>query len=94
MVPLAEIQRDADKTAPLFVDVGGRHGRQCLNFRKATAAHFPGRVINQDLPGTLAVGLRYDHIVMMAENFYDKQQIQISLKLLSENFHIERIVFL
>lgn len=76
VVPLAEKLREADKNLPLFVDVGGGHGYQCVAFRKATAEHFPGRVINQDLPETLSEAPRYEDIEMMAQDFYQKQQIQ------------------
>jgi hypothetical protein len=81
VVPLAEKLRDADKNAPLFVDVGGGHGFQCAAFRKATAEKFPGRVINQDLPETLAEAPKYEDIEMMAQDFYQKQQIQGSCPL-------------
>ncbi len=76
VVPLAEKLQEADKNVPLFVDIGGGHGYQCAAFRKATAEHFPGRVINQDLPETLAEAPKYEDIEMMAQNFYQKQQIQ------------------
>ena len=81
VVPLAEKLREADKNVPLFVDVGGGHGYQCAAFRKATAAHFPGRVINQDLPETLAEAPKYEDIEMMTQDFYQKQQIQGSSSL-------------
>ncbi|CAG8958658.1 hypothetical protein HYFRA_00011499 [Hymenoscyphus fraxineus] len=74
--PLHERLKDADQNAPLFVDVGGGHGYQCAAFRKATEERFSGRVINQDLPGTLAAAPKYENIEMMAQNFYEKQQIQ------------------
>lgn len=76
VVPLAERLRGADKNVPLFVDIGGGHGYQCAAFRKATAEHFHGRVINQDLPETLAEAPKYEDIEMMAQNYYKKQQIQ------------------
>lgn len=77
VVPLVEKLREADKNVPLFVDIGGGHGYQCDAFRKAIAERsISGRVINQDLPGTLAEAPKYDNIEMMAQNFYEKQQIQ------------------
>ena len=81
VVPLAEKLQDADKNAPLFVDVGGGHGYQCAAFRKATAGRFSGRVINQDLPPTLAEAPEYEDIEMMVQDFYQKQQIQGSYSL-------------
>jgi demethylsterigmatocystin 6-O-methyltransferase len=76
VVPLAEKLKDADDNAPIFVDVGGGHGYQCAAFREATRAQFPGRVINQDLPGTLAEAPKYEDIEMMNQDFYQKNQIQ------------------
>jgi demethylsterigmatocystin 6-O-methyltransferase len=76
VVPLAEILKNEDKNAPLFVDVGGGHGYQCAAFREATRDQFPGRVINQDLPGTLAEAPKYEDIEMMTQDFYQKNQIQ------------------
>lgn len=81
VVPLAQKLQEADKNEPLFVDVGGGHGYQCAAFRKATAEHFPGRVINQDLPETLAEAPKHEDIEMMVQNFYEKQQIQGSSSL-------------
>ncbi|KAI9641135.1 hypothetical protein NHQ30_010565 [Ciborinia camelliae] len=75
--PLAEKLREADENVPLFVDIGGGHGYQCDAFRKAITEHdISGRVINQDLPGTLASAPKYEDIEMMAQDFYEKQQIQ------------------
>jgi demethylsterigmatocystin 6-O-methyltransferase len=79
-VPLAEKLQEADKNAPLFVDIGGGHGSQCAAFRKATE-HFPGRVINQDLPETLASAPKNEDVEMMAQNFFEKNQIQGSYPL-------------
>ncbi|EDN92468.1 hypothetical protein SS1G_08331 [Sclerotinia sclerotiorum 1980 UF-70] len=63
VIPLAEKLREADKEKPLFVDIGGEHGYQCDAFRKAIAEYdFSGRVINQDLPGTLATAPKHDDI--------------------------------
>ncbi|KAF7948887.1 hypothetical protein EAE96_008069 [Botrytis aclada] len=77
VVPLVEKLREADTNVPLFVDIGGGHGYQCDAFRKATAEHLlPGRVVLQDLPGTLAEAPKYKDIEMMAQDFYEKQQIQ------------------
>jgi demethylsterigmatocystin 6-O-methyltransferase len=65
-----------DQNAPLFVDIGGGHGSQCTAFRKATEGHFSGRVINQDLPETLASAPKNEGIEMMAQNFFENNQIQ------------------
>lgn len=76
VVPLTEKLQEADGKAPLFVDVGGGHGYQCRDFRKATKEKFPGRVINQDLPETLAEAPKYDDIEMMVQDFYKEQRIK------------------
>lgn len=76
VVPLAEKLQKVDSDVPLFVDVGGGHGFQCAAFREATKERFPGRVINQDLPPTLAEAPKYDDIEMMVQNFYKKQKIR------------------
>ena len=76
VVPLAEILKDADKNVPIFVDVGGGTGAQCAAFRKATKEHFSGRVINQDLPQTIAEAPKDEDIEMMAQDFFQEQQIQ------------------
>ncbi|KAL9622889.1 MAG: hypothetical protein Q9160_002815 [Pyrenula sp. 1 TL-2023] len=75
-IPLAEKLREADENAPLFVDVGGGHGNQCMAFRKATKESFSGRVVSQDLPETLAEAPKHENIEMMAQDFFQKQQIQ------------------
>lgn len=73
-VPLAEKLQGTDKNTPLFVDIGGGHGSQCAAFRKAT--QLPGRVINQDLPETLASAPESEGVEMMVQNFFEKNQIQ------------------
>jgi demethylsterigmatocystin 6-O-methyltransferase len=80
-IPFAEKLRGADKNAPLFVDIGGGHGSQCAAFRKTTVEHFPGRVINQDLPQTLATAPTSEGVEMMAQNFFEKNQVQGSCPL-------------
>ncbi|TGO67431.1 hypothetical protein BOTNAR_0042g00160 [Botryotinia narcissicola] len=77
VVPLVEKLREADPNVPLFVDIGGGHGYQCDAFRKATTEHvLPGRVVLKDLPGRLAEAPKYKDIEMIAQDFYEKQQIQ------------------
>lgn len=74
-VPLAEYLKDADANTPLFVDIGGAFASECVAFRKATKG-VAGRVINQDLSETLAVAPKYDDVEMMAQNFYEGQQVK------------------
>lgn len=73
-VPLAKKLEGADSDAPIFVDVGGGFGSQCAAFRKAT--DIPGRVINQDLPQTLASAPKTKGVETMAQNFFEKNQVQ------------------
>lgn len=76
VVPLAKILQGGDTNVPLFVDIGGGHGFQAAAFRNATIKQFPtGRIINQDLPETLALAPKYENIEMMSQNFYEKQQV-------------------
>lgn len=72
--PLDEKLKGASGDAPLFVDIGGGHGSQCASFRKAT--ELPGRVINQDLPQTLGSAPDIEGVEMMAQDFFEKNQVQ------------------
>lgn len=73
-VPLTEKLQGTDENTPIFVDIGGGHGSQCAAFRKATQV--PGRVINQDLPQTLATAPEIEGVEKMVQNFFEKNQIQ------------------
>ncbi|KAF5867872.1 putative o-methyltransferase b protein [Botrytis fragariae] len=61
---------------PLFVDIGGASGQQCIEFRK----RFPdieGRVISQDLPGEIEHAMSQglpDGVEAMVRDFYTPQQ--------------------
>lgn len=74
VVPLAAKLQGTDENTPLFVDVGGGHGSQCGDFRKATQV--PGRVILQDLPGTVASAPAREGVEVMVQDFFEKNQIQ------------------
>lgn len=73
-VPLTERLQGTDKDTLLFVDIGGGHGSQCRSFRQATQV--PGRVINQDLPQTLASAPAIEGVEMMAQNFFEENKIK------------------
>ena len=75
-ISLAEKLQSADKSAPLFLDVGGGSGHQCVAFRKATAERFPGRVILQDLPGALDAAPTEEGVEKMAQNFFEGQAVK------------------
>lgn len=76
VVPLDEKLKDMDSNAPLFVDIGGGQGAQCAAFYKAISGRFSGRVINQDLPETLAYAPREEGVEMMVQDFYEEQKIK------------------
>ena len=59
----------------LFVDVAGGFGHQCVGL-KAKYPKFPGRVILQDLPETLAHVQPMEGVEIMAQNFYEPQPIK------------------
>jgi demethylsterigmatocystin 6-O-methyltransferase len=75
-VPLVSKLKEADRTAPLFVDVGGGPGFQCAAFKLATQDHYQGRIILQDLPQTLDRAPSHDGVDKMAQNFFEEQQIK------------------
>jgi demethylsterigmatocystin 6-O-methyltransferase len=67
-----------DHNTPLFVDVGGELGHQCLAL-KARFPTFPGRVILQDLPAVLAQALpplKENGIELMPSDFWTEQPIK------------------
>ena len=69
--------RGTDASTPIFVDIGGGHGFQCAAFgAAAAAAGWPGRVIHQDLPGTLAAAPAYPGVAKMEQDFFSRQQIR------------------
>ena len=78
-VPLRERLHSADIDAPLFVDVGGGPGTQCVAFRKAVKGDNSlasgGRIILQDLPETLEQVAPQEGIEKMAQNFFDAQPV-------------------
>ena len=76
VVALDDKLRDSDENTVLLVDIGGGPGLQCAEFRKATAGRFVGRVVNQDLPNTLAGAPKHEGVEMMVQDFYQKQQIR------------------
>ena len=76
VVPLDEKLQNSDENTVLLVDIGGGPGLQCAEFRKAIAGRFIGRVVNQDLPNTLARAPNHEGVEMMVQDFYQKQQIR------------------
>ena len=65
-----------DGAAPVFVDIGGGHGFQCDAFNCATSGQFSGRIIHQDLAGTLAAAPSYHGVRKMEQDFFEEQQVK------------------
>ena len=66
---------ESNGETPLFVDVGGGVGHQCL----ALVTRFPslkGRVILQDLPAVLARAAPLKGVDFMAHDFWTEQPVQ------------------
>ncbi|OBT64987.1 hypothetical protein VE03_05648 [Pseudogymnoascus sp. 23342-1-I1] len=57
---------------PLFVDVGGGHGHQCVQL-KEKHPNLHGRMILQDLPEAVNKLPPIDGVEIMAQNFFEKQ---------------------
>ena len=60
---------------PLFVDVGGGIGHQCLAL-KQRLPDAPGRVINQDLPPAIAQAIQYAGVEHTIHNFMADRPIK------------------
>lgn len=76
--PIEEECKNWPAEKPLFVDIGGASGQQCIEFRK----RFPGikgRVIFQDLPGEIEHAVSQglpDGVEAMVHDFYTPQVIK------------------
>lgn len=64
-----------DPERPLYVNIGGGIGHQCAQFREKFP-DLPGRVILQDLPGTVARALPTLGVENMAHDFFQPQPIR------------------
>lgn len=75
--PLKEESLGFDPTKPLFVDVGGGVGHQCLAVQSAFPAQpGPGRIFLQDLGPTIQHALPMENIEKMAYDFFTPQPIK------------------
>lgn len=78
LFPIEEECKDWPAEKPLFVDIGGASGQQCVEFRR----RFPdikGRVIFQDLPGEIEHAVSQglpDGVEAMVHDFYTPQVIK------------------
>lgn len=65
----------ADPERPLYVNVGGGIGHQCAQF-KDMYPELPGRIILEDLPGTVAQALLTPGVENLAHDFFTPQPIK------------------
>ncbi|KAI9822944.1 MAG: hypothetical protein M1826_000326 [Phylliscum demangeonii] len=65
----------ATAETPVFVDVGGGAGHQCVAFR-TKFPDAPGRVVLQDMPPVIAQSIPHDGFEKMATDFWTPQPIK------------------
>lgn len=70
-----EFCQNVEPETPLFVDIGGNIGHQCL-LLKTTYPEITGRVILQDLAPALQHALPIEGVEKMAHDFWTKQPIK------------------
>lgn len=70
-----ELALNTKPETPLFVDVGGSVGHQCIAL-KAKLPDTPGRVILQDLPGMIAHAIPTKGVEPMVHDFTTEQPIK------------------
>ncbi len=70
-----EFCQDVEPETPLFVDIGGNTGHQCL-LLKTRCPEITGRVILQDLAPALENALPTEGVEIMAHDFWTKQPIK------------------
>lgn len=59
----------------MFVDVGGGVGHQC-RLLKETHPNLPGRIINEDLAGTIERAEPFEGVEHVAQDFFQPQTIK------------------
>lgn len=73
--PVETTSRHLNPEEPLFVDVGGGLGHQCIALRQ----RFPqlsGKVILQDIPQTLAHAIHHDKVEIQEQDFFEPQAVK------------------
>lgn len=70
-----EIVKNVDPKTPLFVDVGGGIGPQCVAFKKKLP-HLVGRVVLQDLQQVVDQAIPAEGVEKMVHNFRNEQPIK------------------
>ena len=72
-----ELMRESNSETPLFVDVGGGFGHQCVALKsKLAKASIPGRIVLQDLPAVLAHAMHVEGVEHMAHDFMTEQPVK------------------
>lgn len=71
----AEFGRDTTADTPVFVDVGGGNGQQCVSLQQRYPA-MKGRVVVQDRPGILANAITGEGIEKMDYDFFTEQPVK------------------
>ncbi|KAI0543632.1 S-adenosyl-L-methionine-dependent methyltransferase [Xylaria curta] len=72
--PVREKIKGSNPDRPVYVNIGGGIGHQCVQFKNAFP-DIPGRVILQDLPHTISQALSHPEVENMACDFYQPQPI-------------------
>lgn len=70
-----ELTSDSKPETPLFVDIGGSIGHQCVALKRKLP-NTPGRVILQDLPPVIAHAIPAEGIELMAHDFMTEQPVK------------------
>lgn len=75
-----EVASNMKPETPLFVDIGGSVGHQCVALKKRLPK-IPGRVILQDLPPVIAHAIPEEGVEPMAHDFMTEQPIKGRLQI-------------
>lgn len=73
--PVDEETKGWNPENPVFVDVGGGIGHQCLALKKKYP-QLPGRVVLQDLPPALEHALAMQNVEVLVHDFFQPQPIK------------------
>ena len=71
-----ELCQGSEPETPLFVDVGGGVGVQCVSLKQRLRQSVQGRIILQDQPPVVAQALKMEGVEAMAYDFWNPQPIK------------------
>lgn len=71
----SEYARDTTSDTPIFVDVGGGNGQQCVSLQQRYP-NIQGRIILQDRPRILANAITGSGVERMEYNFFTEQPVK------------------